>query len=584
MKLIVLLFFLISCSQKTKHSQNLSRLFADYWEDHSKLYPLDATQQGDNRYNDLLPDDMSEAFRKKEHDFRKKYLTKLLTFPREELSKEDQTSYDMLRYELELELESEKFPTWLIPYHQFWGLPQTIAQLGSGTQYQPFVTVKDYENWVSRVSGFEQWTKTAVQNFREGTKAGWVLPKPLVLKMIGQLEKLIKKDPKESLFYGPIENLPKSFSAEEKERLKKLYLEVIQNKIFPSYARLKTYLEGEYLSRARSTHGLSSLPKGRPFYDFLVRYWTTTDLRASEIHEIGLKEVARIRSEMEKVKKSVGHRGPLKTFFAHLRNDKKLMPYQSPEEILEAFHQIHKKMSPKLREYFGRVPKTPFEIRQTEAFRAATASAEYHPGSPDGKRPGIFYVPIVDATRYNITSGMESLFLHEAIPGHHYQISLQQENKSLPAFRRFAWYGAYGEGWALYTESLGKELGLYTDPYQYMGALSDEMHRALRLVVDTGIHSKGMKREEAIRYLMNNEPISLNDATAEVERYMAIPGQALSYKIGALKIRELRGKYQKELGKKFSLKAFHDEFLKDGCMPLAVIEKKLGAWAKERGR
>jgi uncharacterized protein (DUF885 family) len=255
------------------------------------------------------------------------------------------------------------------------------------------------------------------------------------------------------------------------------------------------------------------------------------------------------------------------------------MPYKTPKEVLDAFEDIHQRMRPSLEKMYTRVPKTPFEIRQTEAFRAASASAEYNPGSPDGSRPGIFYVPILDATKFNITSGMESLFLHEAIPGHHYQISLQQENTSLPKFRRFSWYGAYGEGYALYCESLGKELGLFTDPYQHFGALGDEIHRAIRLVVDVGMHTKNMSREEAIKYMMDNEAIGEDGAVAEIERYMAIPGQALSYKIGALKIRELRNKYEKELGPKFSLAKFHDEFLKDGCMPLAIVEQKMDAWA-----
>jgi uncharacterized protein (DUF885 family) len=239
-------------------------------------------------------------------------------------------------------------------------------------------------------------------------------------------------------------------------------------------------------------------------------------------------------------------------------------------------------MEPNLKKMFGRTPSIPFEIRQTEAFRAASASAEYNPGTPDGSRPGIFYVPIVDAKKFNITSGMESLFLHEAIPGHHYQISLQMENKELPKFRQFAWYGAFGEGWALYCESLGKELGLYRDPYQYMGALGDEIHRAIRLVVDVGMHLKGMTREEAVRYMMENEALDEQGVTAEIERYMAIPAQALSYKIGALKIRELRNKYTKQLGDKFNLSDFHDEFLKDGVMPLEIAERKMDAWAASK--
>jgi uncharacterized protein (DUF885 family) len=282
---------------------------------------------------------------------------------------------------------------------------------------------------------------------------------------------------------------------------------------------------------------------------------------------------------MDSVKNAVGFKGDLAAFFEYMKTDKKFMPYKTPGEVLAAFHKIHATMQPNLDKMFNHVPKTPFEIRQTEAFRAASASAEYNQGTPDGKRPGIFYVPILDATKFNTTSGMESLFLHEAIPGHHYQISLQQEDTTLPKFRRFGGQNAYVEGWALYCESLGKELGLFTDPYQYMGALGDEIHRAIRLVVDVAIHEKGMTREEAIKYMMDNEAINEQGATAEIERYMAIPGQALGYKIGALKIRELRTKYEKELGDKFKIASFHDEVLKDGSMPLDLLEKKMDEWA-----
>jgi uncharacterized protein (DUF885 family) len=282
---------------------------------------------------------------------------------------------------------------------------------------------------------------------------------------------------------------------------------------------------------------------------------------------------------MDSVKNAVGFKGDLKAFFEYMKSDKRFMPYKKAENVLTAFHNIHKTMEPNLKKMFGRTPRTPFEIRQTEAFRAASASAEYNQGSGDGTRPGIFYVPILNAATFNTNSGMESLFLHEAIPGHHYQISLQQENESLPKFRRFVFYSAYGEGWALYCESLGKELGLYTDPYQYMGALGDEIHRAIRLVVDVAINTKGWTREQAIKYMMENEAISEQGATAEIERYMAIPGQALSYKIGAMKIRELRDKYGKNLGTNFKLANFHDEYLRDGCMPLDVLERKMDEWA-----
>ena len=282
---------------------------------------------------------------------------------------------------------------------------------------------------------------------------------------------------------------------------------------------------------------------------------------------------------MEAVRRQMRFRGDLPAFFAYLESDPKFTPFRTQEEVLNAFRAVQDRLAPGLLRLFGRVPRSPFEIQATEAFRAVTASAEYSRGAPDGSRPGIFYVPIPDATKFSTTSGMESLFLHEALPGHHYQVSLQQENTSLPKFRRFGSYPAFSEGWALYCESLGPELGLYTNPYQRIGALADEMHRALRLVVDVGLHARGLGREQAIRYLLDNEPITEAEATAEVERYMALPGQALAYKTGALKLRELRTRYEKQLGPRFSLRAFHDEILAGGAMPLAVLERRMDTWA-----
>jgi uncharacterized protein (DUF885 family) len=440
--------------------------------------------------------------------------------------------------------------------------------------------VKDYDNWLARAKEFTTWSDSAVVYFRKGMETGFVLPSVLVEKMLPQMDAMVVDDATKSLFYEPIKKMPESFSAEDKERLTKAYVSLINDDLVPSYKKLGAFLHDEYLPKARSTTGINALPDGDAYYKFLIRYWTTTDKTPDEIYQTGLSEVQRITEEMEKTKASVNYPGDLKSFFEYMKTDSKFMPYKTPEEVLNAFHSIQSKIDPKLKTMFGRVPKTKFEIRQTEAFRAASASAEYNQGSADGSRPGIFYVPIIDATKFNTTSGMESLFLHEAIPGHHYQMSLQQENESLPMFRRFLWYGAYGEGWALYCESLGKELGCYTDPYQYMGALGDEMHRAVRLVVDVAMHTGKMTREEAIKYMTDHEAISTEGATAEIERYMAIPGQALSYKIGALKIRELRAKYEKQNGDKFKLSDFHDEFLKDGCMPLDVLEKKMDRWAE----
>ncbi|MFC6224411.1 DUF885 domain-containing protein [Hymenobacter artigasi] len=557
----------------------LAGLFNSYWEDRARLFPLMATAQGDNRYNDRLPNDQTHAFRQQQVRFYRRYLNDLLNIDRARLSTDDKLSYDIFQYEMRSRLEGLRFDTWMMPFAQFYSLPNSLGQLGAGTGAQPFKTVKDYDNWLARVGKFPVWADSAIGNFRQGMKAAVVLPRVLVLKMVPQLQAQVTTDAAKSLFYGPIAHLPASFSEADKTRLTAAYQQAILTEVVPTYRKLADFLQTEYLPQARSSTGLGDVPGGAEMYRYDVRLMTTTDRLPDAIYQTGLAEVKRIRAEMEAVKKQVGFKGSLPGFFSYLGSNPRFMPYKTPDEVLNAFRGIQARTAPNLPKLFGHAPKSPFEIRQTEAFRAATASAEYNRGTPDGTRPGIFYVPILDATKFNVTSGMESLFLHEAIPGHHYQLSLQQENTSLPKFRRFASYPAFSEGWALYCESLGKELGLYTDPYQRIGALGDEMHRALRLVVDVGMHAKGMSREQAIDYMMANEPISEQSATAEIERYLAMPGQALAYKTGQLKIRELRSRYEKQLGKTFSLKAFHDEILAGGSMPLAVLERRMDAWA-----
>ncbi len=566
----------------TDTNPQLHKLFDNFYEDRLKLFPLEATSQGDNRYNDVLPNDISQAYLSDFKQLYEKYRGELQKIDRNALSDQDKIAYDVLERELKIQLEGMPFHAEAIPFQQFWGLPLQMGQLGSGDGSQPFHSVKDYDDWLKRISGFTVWVDTAIVNFRKGISSGMVLPKSLVVKMIPQMNDLVVTDPTKSLFYGPITKFPKDFSDADKTRLTEAYKKAILTELVPAYKKLGNFLKTEYLPKARTTSGIGALPNGKDWYAYQVRFWTTTNKTPEEIFDLGEKEVARIRGEMETVKNQVGFKGDLNAFFDYLKKDPKFYPYKTPEDVLKAFQNIHDKIKPNVARIFNKTPKTAFEIRRTEAFREASASAEYNPGSADGSRPGIFYVPIPDAKAFNVTSGMESLFLHEAIPGHHYQVSLQQENTDLPKFMRFSFNSAYGEGWALYTESLGKELGLYTDPYQYMGALGDEIHRAIRLVVDVGIHTKGWTREQAIKYMMDNEPISEQGATAEIERYMAIPGQALSYKIGALKIRELRSKYEKQLGDKFNLAAFHDEFLKDGCLPLDVLERKMDAWAEKQ--
>jgi uncharacterized protein (DUF885 family) len=567
-----------SCTKSNleeKSNPEFNTLLDKYYEDQLVLNPLSATFNGDNRFNDQLNIDFTDAHRAKTKDLLDRYENELKKFNRESLNANDQISYDILKRELDLGLEGLGFNDHYMPLNQFYGFHLTFAQLGSGSVMQPFQTVKDYENWESRMHKGAAYLDSAQVYFNRGIKENIVLPKALVVKMINQLNAFDVKELNKSTFYGPLNQFPKTFTASEKERFTKEYTAIISQEVLPAYKRLANYLSTTYLPKARTSSGIGAIPNGKAYYQYLIKVLTTTDKPADEIYQIGLSEVKRIRSEMEKTKDAVGFKGSLSEFFQFLKTDPQFMPYKTPKDVLDAFHQIHERMKPQLTKMFGKTPKTPFEIRQTEAFRAASASAEYFQGSLESNRPGIFYVPILDATKFATTSGMESLFLHEAIPGHHYQIAIQQENTHLPKFRRFGGNSAFAEGWALYTESLGKELGLYTDPYQYMGALGDEIHRAIRLVVDAGMHSKNMTREQAIQYMMDNEQISEEGATAEIERYMAIPAQALSYKIGALKIREIRQKLANEQKDKFSISNFHDKVLEDGNMPMDVLERKM---------
>ncbi|WP_296144306.1 DUF885 family protein [uncultured Flavobacterium sp.] len=581
-KLILLICFislgLQSCKQESAKKENteLKTFLENYYQERLKLFPMEATMAGDNRYNNLLPNNLDEQQIAKVKAFFTKYKNELAKFDDKDLSENDKLSKAILTWECDINLERLTFHDDLMPINQFQGIHLTIGQFASGSSAQPFKTVKDYENWLERLTAFNDWVISAEAKMKEGVSKGYVLPKALTLKVIPQLKDLAKED-KSHLFYAPLNNFPKDFSTEEKKNITENYTKLITEKLVPSLKNLYNYVSTDYLAKSRTTSGISAIPDGKAYYKHLIKSYTTTDLDADEIHELGLKEVARILAEMEKVKTQVGFKGDLKEFFNYVREKKELMPFTEPQQVIDNFNAIHDKMKPNLDKLFDLKPKTPFVVKRTEAFRENSASAEYNQGSVDGTRPGIFYVPIPDVKKYNYYAD-EDLFLHEAIPGHHYQISLQQENKNLPEFRRTIWFNAYGEGWALYTESLGKELGLYQDPYQYFGMLSAEMHRAIRLVVDTGMHTKGWTREQAIKYSMENEAEPAESIVAEIERYMAIPGQALSYKIGQLKIRELRTKAEKELGSKFSIKEFHNQVLDSGCLPMKILEDKINAW------
>lgn len=552
-------------------------LLDNYYEDGLKLNPLKATSEGDSRYNDIFLNNLTEDYKAMEKAYYQKYKDELATIKETELSESDKMSKAILEWECNRNLERMEFREDLTPINQMWTVQLTIGQYAGGTSAQPFKTVQDYENWLKRLDSYVVWMATAEERMREGIEKGNVLPKSLIKKVVPQLKALTTKELDQHLFYSPVRNFPDDFTDVDRRRLTDAYTVMVKDKIIPAYQKLYDFMGSEYLAAGRTTSGIEDTPDGKAYYDYSIKLYTTTNMTAEEIHQIGLDEVKRISMEMEKVKQQVGFDGNLKAFFDYVRNKKELMPFTDPQQVIDNFKAIHMKMKPQVDQLFDHQPKTPFEIRRTEAFREASASAEYNPGSLDGTRPGIFYVPIPDVTKYNLYSD-EDLFLHEAIPGHHFQISLTQENEDLPKFRKTLWYSAYGEGWALYTESLGKDLGLYKDPYQYFGMLGAEMHRAVRLVVDTGLHAKGWTRERAINYSLENEAESEEGITAEIERYMANPGQALSYKIGQLKLLELRARAEKEMGNNFSIKEFHNQVLETGCVPLALLEDKINVW------
>jgi uncharacterized protein (DUF885 family) len=560
----------------TDENNKIQELIGNYYEERLKLYPIEATSNGDNRYNDQLYVDISEDYRNKTLMFFQSQNELLSVIDYQKLSEENKVNYDILKWELETSIESYNYPDHLKPINQFWSFTLSFPMMGSGQGNQPFKTVKDYDNFLSRISKFPAWADQSIVNMQEGVKKQITVPQILMKRVLPQMESMITKV-EDNTFYLPIKTMPAVFSDSDKKRLDSLYTQAIEQSVIPTYKKLFEFIKNEYLPVCRTTIGISDVPGGKEHYAYLIKYWTTTDLTADSIFNLGMSEVTRLRQEMEKIKDETGYKGDLKSFFKFMNTDAQFFPFKTAAEVIDSFYSIQAAMQPQLNKLFDKVPRSKFEVRQTEKFREASASAEYNQGTADGSRPGIFYTPIPNPKKYN-TFGMEDLFLHEAIPGHHYQNMLTIENDSLPIFRRYIWYGAYGEGWALYTESLGKELGLYKNPYQYFGSLSEEMHRAIRLVVDVGMHMKGWTKEQAINFSLENEGQDEIAVTSEIERYLAIPGQALSYKIGQLKIKELRAKAEKELGTSFDIKKFHNEVLNEGCLPLKVLEEKVDRW------
>lgn len=570
-------------SEASGKAKELDRLYAEYWEESLKLSPLSATYVGDPRYNDQLPNTYAAEYRAQTLAFNQRWLARVQAISPDGLDGQSRLSHDIFVRDLKNDIEATRYPGWKQPLNQFGGLPGQFAQLGSGSGAQPFKTVKDYENWLARASHLPELLATMQANMRIGIKDGVVQPKALMVKVLPQLDALIKDKPEDTLFWRPVANFPADFSEADKTRLTASYRALIEGKLMPAYRGLRKFVAEDYLPHCRDTVSLAALPDGAAWYAFRAKSSTTTDLTPAQIHDIGLREVARIQGEMREVMQQVGFKGDLKAFFAHM-TDRNNYTFASEDELLKAYNALNARVNAGVPKLFSLTPKAPFEIRPVEAFRAASAAGgQYQGPSEDGTRPGIFYVNTHDLPSRK-TWDAESLFLHEAIPGHHFQIALQQELGELPKFRRFGGETAFAEGWGLYAESLGKELGVYTDPHQYFGRLQAELWRAIRLVVDTGLHSKNWTREQVIAYMLENSATSETEAVSEAERYIAIPGQALAYKIGELKIKELRARAEKALGPKFDIREFHAQVLQDGSLSLDVLETKIDRWiASKKG-
>jgi len=556
-------------------AEQLNRLYDEYWQASLKLNPLQATFQGDHRYDDQLPNFLSAAFRQQSHDFTTLWLGKAEAIGADGLSGQDLLSYEIFVRDARNALAAEQFPSWMQPVNQFYNIAAITAMLGSGTGAQPFDTVQDYDNWAKRADQVPVLFDQAIANMREGMKAGVVQPRALMEKVLPQLDGIIQAKPEDTLFWAPVRNLPASFSEADKQRISADYKRMIELKIMPAYRKLRGFIATEYLPATRSTDGMAALPNGAAWYAFNVRQSTTSDLTPAQIHQLGLDEVARIHEQIQAVMKQVKFRGSMQKFFKYMQTDKRFT-FASEDALLAYYRGLESKVDANVPRLFSLRPKARFEIRPVEAYRAQSAAGGSYM-RPGGTRPGIFFVNTYDLPSRK-TWDAEDLYLHEAIPGHHYQLGLQQELGELPDFRRFGGETAFIEGWGLYAESLGKDLGLYEDPYSYFGYLQNELWRAIRLVVDTGLHAKGWSRQQVIDYMLENSASSQTDAVAEAERYMAIPGQALAYKVGELKILQLRQQAQAALGERFDIRAFHAEVLKDGSVPLDILQQKIERW------
>jgi uncharacterized protein (DUF885 family) len=563
-------------ASQTQAGKKLDALANEYWDALARFDPVAAGEAGDNRFYDQIGMAISPGERARQFALYRGFLERVHEIARDQLSPRDQTSYDILDYELKTALRYEPFPEHLLPLTQMDSMPVTLANYASGEGAQPLATVRDYKAYLNRLQQLGPWIDQAIANMRDGIKVGVVQPQAIMKSALPQFKKLVSNKPEENIFYTPVKHFPKNFPDADKRALTEAYRSTIEKTLNPALARLSAFIEKDYLPHCRTTTGWSALPHGMDWYLVRVASQTTTDLTPEQIHQIGLKEVARIQGEYARIGPRMGYNGPAGDLPTWVSQQAKYKPFKSDQEVIAKYRKLDATLREKLPKLFSLRPKTPLDLRLEPELSRATASDHYTPPAADGSRPGVFWSVVNDPKEYG-KPGMVTLFLHEGQPGHHFHIALMQE-MNLPAFRKFGGNNAFTEGWALYAETLGTEMHLYDAPEDWFGHLNDEMLRAVRLVVDTGMHAKGWTREQSIKYMRETLGYPESIARSETERYMAWPGQALGYKIGALKIQELRAKAEKALGPKFSLPKFHEVVLDEGTLPLSLLEAKVDRW------
>ncbi|GAB3428172.1 DUF885 domain-containing protein [Massilia solisilvae] len=560
--------------------QKLDRLADQFYVARAKFDPLlYATANGDSRYDDQIGMAISPVVRAKQFAQYHDQLRQLHMIARAQLPEKARLNYDILEFEINSQLDLEHFPEHLLPLNHFENVPSVLANYASGTGSQPLTTPAQYRAYLSRLNQLPAWIDQAIVNMKEGIRVGVVQPKAIVMKMLPQFQQLRSSTPEASIFYTPIKNLPAQFSAKDKEELTAAYRQAVE-RIGPALDSLCQFLESDYMAAARASSGYGDLPNGAAWYKARIKNNTNLALTPQQVHELGLKEVARIQRQLAELGPKLGYTGPANQLPQWVAAQDKFKPFHTEQEVLDAYRKIYATVDAKLPNYFSLLPKARLDIQLEPELTRATASDHYTPVAADGSHPGVFWAVVNDPAKYS-NVGMTSLLLHEGVPGHHLHAALLKE-LPLPDFRKFYTEhpsaAAYTEGWALYCETLGREFGFYDDPAPYYGHLNDELLRAVRLVVDTGMHAMGWSREKAVAYAMQVLGYSEARATNQIERYMVWPGQALAYKVGALKILELRAKAQKALGPKFSYPKFHAVVMGDGTLPLPILEAQVDKW------